>query len=248
MLALAATVLVSAWGQGVRAAGQTILERFDDAGALSQRDPLGQQRQSGDIRLVDDPLRGTSPDAEPVYRFRAGPKRGKVGKAALILPFDTLRPGDRLEVRAQIMVPEDAPQSLLHLMDVECKYCGQKGNPGVRLHLRDGQLRVDRKKIGERRVWALDNATRLPAGRWVEVTWTLQLGLGGDPTLSLVRLGGQAVLRNRGRNLPDVPRPRAGVDRLQIGVTANSNDRPAVVYLRMLHLTFTRAQRLSQSR
>lgn len=240
MLAFVVSVLASA--QGALAAGQTITERFDGSGALSQRTPLKQQRQFGDIRQVRDPLRGAETGGY-VYRFEAGPKRRKVGKAALILPFETLRPGDRLEVRAQIMLPEGAPLNSVHLMDVECKHCGQRGNPGVRLYLRDGRLRVDRKKIGERHAWAFDAASRLPAGRWVEVTWTLQLGLSGDPTLSLVGIDGQAVLRNRGRNLPDVPRPQAGVDRLQIGVTANSNDRAAVVYLRALSLTFNRAKR-----
>ncbi|APX89015.1 hypothetical protein BV394_04130 [Brevirhabdus pacifica] len=218
-------------------------ERFSDARTLSQRPDLGVQRQAGEVRRVPDPLGG----GREVHRFAAGPKgragKDRVGKAALIVPFATLRPGDHLAVRAEVMIPEGAPRNSVHLMDIECKHCGQRGNPGLRLYLRDGRLRIDRKKIGGRHAWAYDRTPRLAPGRWVEIVWSLRLGLEGDPTLSIVTLDGRTVLRNRGRNLPDLPPDRAGVDRLQIGVTANSNPGEAVVYLRGLELTRQRADR-----
>ena len=168
---------------------------------------------------------------------KAGARRGgRVGKAALILPFGArVTPGETLVVSAEILVPEGAPRDSVHLMDLECKHCGLPGNPGLRLYLRDGRLRIDRAKIGLRHAWVDAAAPRLAAGAWVRVEWELGVSDGADGH-ARVRLDGVEVLSKRGRTVPVGP-DAAGIDRLQIGVTANSNDGPATVRLRDIRLS-----------
>lgn len=189
------------------------------------------------VQLQDGRLdcRPAGPGGAPALWVRAGPKAGRVGKAALILPFDPVPAGGRLTMRAEFLLPEDSPRDSILLMDAECKHCGAAGNPGLRLYLRDGRLRVDRAKIGERHAWVRDDAPRLPAGQWVRIAWQLDLGPEGR---SRVTMDGAEVLHDRGRTLPRVPRP--SVDRLQIGVTANSNAVPVELWMRAISVEIER--------
>ncbi|MCE8526675.1 hypothetical protein KBY23_15460 [Ruegeria pomeroyi] len=204
-----------------------LAEHHASAPELMARPDLRLQQQNGSLAPAPDPV-GT----RQVIRARAGAKQaGKVGKAALILPFDPLGPGARIRVTAELFLPLGNPANSIHLFDLECKFCGPSGNPGLRLYLRHGRLRVDRKKIGGGHAWTDDSAPALTTGRWHLVTWELNLGTDAAPGRSQVYLDGQKVLDNRGRTLPDVPAKRAAIDRLQIGITANSNPETVILYL-----------------
>jgi hypothetical protein len=182
------------------------------------------------LRLQEQ--RGRVSCADGVLVFEAGPKTDTVGKAALILPFPPAGRGI-LRVAAEVFLPEGSAADSLILVDAECKRCGLPGNPGLRLYLRDGALRVDRKKIGERHAWAAEDPPRLVPGSWARLEWELVLG-GEAEGRSRVRLNGETVLESAGRTLPRGT-PMA-VDRVQIGLTANSNPDAQRVLMRAIRV------------
>jgi hypothetical protein len=171
--------------------------------------------------------------AAPERRGRAllattGPKRGdKVAKADLVARLALMRPGTQLAIAFDIRIPAGNPRNSLQLVDLECATCGEGGNPGIRLYLRNGRLRIDRAKIGIRHAWTRDDAPALAAGRWHRITWQLRLDPGAAG-YTRVLLDGDEVLAARGATLATLP--RTGADRIQIGITANSNPVPASAY------------------
>ena len=178
------------------------------------------------------------PGEAPALRFTADAKRGTVGKAGLILPFQPLGPGGTVTVSAEMFLPEDSPANSIVLIDAECKHCGLPGNPGLRVYLRRAGLRVDRSKIGERHAWARENPPEVPRGEWVRIGWHLALGTDEATGRSEITLNGTPVLQNAGRTLPDAGE-FTSIDRVQIGVTANSNDIPVTLSLRDVTLDLT---------
>ncbi len=183
------------------------------------------------LRLQEQ--RGTVSCEDGTLTFEAGPKTSTVGKAAIIVPFPPAGHGT-LQVSAEVYLPADSAANSLILMDAECKDCGLPGNPGLRLYLRRGALRVDRKKIGERHAWVAEDPLRLVPGEWSTVTWELVLG-GEAEGHSRVTLNGETVLENAGRTLPEGD--AMAVDRVQVGLTANSN--PDIQRLRMRNIRIT---------
>ena len=168
--------------------------------------------------------------AGKVLRARTEARRERVPKAALIARPAKLPPGATAHVALDLLVPEGAPLNSIHLVDLECATCGEEGNPGIRLYVRHGRLRVDRSKIGHRHAWTNDSAPQLRHGRWHRVE--LQVGFGfGDVGGVEARLDGVRVLQAQGDTLL---RPEggasAGADRIQIGLTASSNPGPAIAY------------------
>lgn len=158
----------------------------------------------------------------------AGPKQGgTVAKADLVARVPLMPAHTTLTIAFDIRVPAGSPRNSLQLVDVECATCGEAGNPGIRLYLRDGRLRIDRSKIGIRHAWTNDTAPALAADRWHRVTWQLRLDAGARGA-ARVLLDGREVLAARGATLADLP--TIGADRIQIGITANSNPVPARAY------------------
>lgn len=194
-------------------------------GTLSPKVRL--QLQRGTVTCTEEA--GTA-----VLRFEADGKTRTVGKAGLIVPFDPRRAGAGIAVSAEVFLPEGTPANSIILMDAECKRCGLPGNPGLRLYLRDGGIRIDRKKIGERHAWAVRNPERIRAETWVRIEWRLRLGDAATGT-SEVTLDGAPVLTNSGRTLPPAGDASA-VDRVQIGLTANSNDHPVTLLMRDIRI------------
>lgn len=174
-----------------------------------------------------------------VLRARTGPRATRVPKAALIARPAKLAPGATLRVSFDMMVPEGAPLNSIHLVDVECATCGEDHNPGIRLYLRHGRLRIDRAKIGERHAWTNEDAPRLQHGRWHRVE--LAVAIGFESGRAEVRLDGDTVLAARGAT---IGRPEGGAapgaDRVQIGLTASSNAGSATAYFDDVRVTITR--------
>jgi hypothetical protein len=127
-------------------------------------------------------------------------------------------------------VPDGAPLNSIHLLDIECASCGEEGNPGIRLYLRHGRLRVDRSKIGVRDAWTNDAAPQLWHGRWHRVELDVTAGFGTAGRVR-ARLDGVTVLAAEGDT---IVRPSSGAapgaDRIQIGLTASSNSVPAIAW------------------
>ncbi|QNE32087.1 hypothetical protein F1C10_09145 [Sphingomonas sp. NBWT7] len=178
------------------------------------------QQVNGSVRLAAAPDR-----AGRALLAAAGPKRGStVAKADLVARVALMPPGTRLEIAFDFRAPATTPLDSLQLVDVECATCGEGGNPGIRLYLRRGRLRVDRSKIGIRHAWTRDDAPTLRPDRWHRITWQLLLAP-DDRGATRVLLDGREVLAARGATLDALP--RLGADRIQIGITANSNSVPA---------------------
>jgi hypothetical protein len=164
----------------------------------------------------------------------------RVPKAALIARPTKLAPGGTARIAFSVMVPQGAPLNSIHLVDLECASCGEDGNPGIRLYLRHGRLRIDRSKIGARDAWTNDAAPQLRNGRWhrVEMDVTAGFGVAGR---ARVRLDGRTVLEAQGDTIVRASRGQAaGVDRIQIGLTASSNAVPAIAWFDNLAVTFSR--------
>ena len=78
----------------------------------------------------------------------AGPKGKRVGKAGLIHRFAPIGVGSVIDMSARFYFPKGEKTDSIILMDLECAACGLDTNPGLRLYLRNGHLRVDRSKVG----------------------------------------------------------------------------------------------------
>lgn len=190
------------------------------------------QEENGRVRVLRAPGRpGQALLAE------AGPKRGRVAKADVVARTRFLPAGTLVTIAFDLRIPAGAPLNSLQLVDVECATCGEGGNPGVRLYLRHGRLRIDRSKIGVRHAWTRADAPRLAADRWHRIVWQLRLGAGEDGA-ARVTLDGREVLRAAGATLAPLPRP--GADRVQIGITANSNPVPARAWFDNVTVTAAR--------
>ena len=177
------------------------------------------QEVEGHLSVVPDPrARGG------VLLAEAGPRTGRVPKAALVARFPRIGDGQKLAIAFDVMIPRGKPLNSVHLLDLECADCGMSGNPGIRLYLRRGRLRIDRAKIGIEHAWTDDAAPQLEQGRWHRIEAVVDLAP-DDRGGARVLLDGRPVLEASGRTL--LPRRDAGIDRIQLGITATSNDAPA---------------------
>ncbi|MEH3100949.1 hypothetical protein [Sphingomonas adhaesiva] len=158
-------------------------------------------------------------------RADAGAKAGDVvAKADVVARIAPVTRGGTIRVAFDLRIPAGFPRDSIQLVDLECATCGEGGNPGIRLYLRRGRLRIDRSKLGIRHAWTRDDAPVLAPDRWYRVAWDLTVS-DRDTGRARVTLDGRAVLAARGVTA------RAHVDRVQIGITANSNAFPARVFV-----------------
>jgi len=184
------------------------------------------QEERGAVSLVSAPGRSGK-----ALRARAEAKRGSVSKAALIARPGDMPEGTQLTVAFDLYVPRRAPVNSLQLVDIECARCGEGGNPGIRLYLRRGRLRIDRSKIGIEHAWTRDTAPQITRERWHRIVWTTRLAR-GQAGRADVALDGRNVLSGQGATLAH---DRA--DRVQIGITANSNHTPATALFDNVRVT-----------
>jgi len=184
--------------------------------------------QRGHVGLSTDPAK----PANTVSSFTADGRIGdQVAKAHLVHRFDPVGIGTRVTMDARFYIPPGGFVDSVILMDLECASCGIDTNPGVRLYLRDGRLRVDRSKIGYPDAFLPIAHTPLKAGKWYRIVWKVMLG--DDVTgWSSVHLNGMKVLNAMGAavllqevvdKLASGLTVRSQMDRFQIGITANSN-------------------------
>ncbi|SEL91620.1 hypothetical protein SAMN05216382_2921 [Sphingomonas palmae] len=158
---------------------------------------------------------------------KAGAKTDGVAKADVVARLRPIGPGRRLTVAFDLRISAGTPLNSLQLVDLECASCGEGGNPGIRLYLRRGRLRVDRSKIGVAHAWTRDDAPALANDRWHHIEWQVRVAA-DDRGAVRVLLDGRDVLVARGATAAALP--RVAVDRVQIGITANSNPVPATAW------------------
>lgn len=204
-----------------------------DAGGGPAKGFSGDIKQRGSIDMTVDPEKA----ANGVVTFRASKKSGKqVGKAHLVYRFDPVGIGSTVTMAARVYFPSASAVNSVTLMDLECANCGLDTNPGVRLYLRDGLLRVDRSKIGIQPAFLPIANVQVTKSVWHQITWVVRLGdsdTGSAAGLAQVYLDDVLVLDATGITvLTQAAVDRVGgggfqvrslVDRFQIGLTANSN-------------------------
>ncbi len=172
-------------------------------------------------------------------QFTAGAKQGgKVGKADLVKRFDPIGVGQTISVSADFYFPAGTPRNSIVLMDMECGSCGLDTNPGVRVYLRDGRLRVDRSKIGIKDAFMPSVDHQVGPDKWHRIEWRSTLGKDAAG-LTEIFLDGRRVVSASGTNLIDQEiinrlasiTIKERVDRVQLGLTANSNLQPATLLM-----------------
>lgn len=167
----------------------------------------------------------------------AGPPReSRVAKADVVARIAPVPRGGTIRVAFDLRIPAGFPRDSLQLVDLECATCGEGGNPGIRLYLRRGRLRIDRSKLGIAHAWTQDDAPVLAADLWHRITWDLTVS-DRDTGSARVTLDGRPVLAATGVTA------RARIDRVQIGITANSNPFPARVLVDNVTVRISRPRR-----
>ena len=175
---------------------------------------------AGAVWALTQEIEGQVAVDQGTLRARAGPRGSVVPKAALIARPGRMADGDTLDISFRMRVPEGVPLNSIHLLDIECAECGVPGNPGIRLYLRDGRLRIDRSKIGVEHAWTNGSAPQLANGRWHHVRVRVHLA-SDDAGGAQVWLDDAPVLEGRGRTL--LAGTGRFADRIQFGITATSN-------------------------
>lgn len=180
------------------------------------------QEERGSVAVVPAPGRKGK-----ALKASASAKSGGVSKADVVARTAAMGEGTLVTVAFDLYAPRETPLNSIQLVDIECASCGEGGNPGVRLYLRRGRLRIDRSKIGIRNAWVRDDAPVLASERWHRVVLSVRIGA-GDNGGARVTLDGTEVLNARGATI--LPLDKRFTDRVQIGVTANSNPVPVTLY------------------
>ena len=178
------------------------------------------QQEQGSVAVVPAPGRPGQ-----ALRAIAAAKADRVTKADLVARTAPMGAGTILSVAFDLYAPAGTPLNSIQLLDVECATCGEGGNPGIRLYLRRGRLRIDRSKIGIAQAWTRDDAPGLVNDRWHHIALTVRLAA-DDSGGARVLLDGRDVLSGQGATLA-----YGYADRIQIGATANSNAVPVTLYI-----------------
>lgn len=205
---------------------QHITDTFDN-GLCARSDNCPwyfQQRVNGEVRADPVPERGGL-----ALHALAGPKQGEtVAKAALVARIAAAGNGSVIRVSFDMMVPHGRPGNSLQLVDLECADCGWSHNPGVRLYLRHGRLRIDRSKIDVARAWMNDAGPQMRHGQWHHVDYEMHVSAGEDGWARAF-LDGHEVVGGKGRTM--IAQGMEWIDRVQVGLTANSNPEPAELWI-----------------
>lgn len=170
-----------------------------------------------------------------VAHLEVGPKeRDEVAKASIIHEFPRpMRVGDVLEVAASFRLPE-IRGGRVSLIDIECKYCGLATQAGIRLFVNpDRTIFLERAKLGMRSSFPQKARLRLPVDEWFDVRWRTRFGQGDDGQCR-VWIDETLVIEASGPNFPDrtvaslhgIDLIAEQYDRVEIGLTANSQPRP----------------------
>ena|GEM_PF-4233901 len=155
------------------------------------------------------------------WELTAGARGSVLGKSSISQRLDPLSDADTLEMKFSFMVPEGSPTSSIFIADFEA---AGGGNPGVRLQLKDGVLIAERDKLGISDRWFPETPETIETGRWYDVSVALVQGKNAEGSLRVL-VDGKLHIDETGTTRAD----GTSIDRMQFGVTGNSNDVDAVV-------------------
>ena len=180
-----------------------------------------------------------------VALFRGDAAGTKVAKSALSTGFAPVDESGAITLKMGFKIPAGSPTISIYIADFESNNASIGTNPGIRIQLRDGYIRVDRAKIGESTFWQADQDGPLQADQWHSLRVVMTPG---DATTGRVKvfLDGALVVNERGATML-TPGAVAGsgytlqggdIDRVQVGLTANANrDSAAAIAIRNVAIT-----------
>jgi len=158
------------------------------------------------------------------WEFSAGARDSVLGKSSISQRLTPISDQQGLEMKFSFMVPEGSPTSSIFIADFEA---AGSGNPGLRLQLKDGVLIAERDKLGINDRWFPENPELIETGRWYDVSVALVQGKDAEGSLRVL-VDGNLHIDETGTTRAD----GTSIDRMQFGVTANSNDVDAVVQIK----------------
>lgn len=169
-----------------------------------------------------------------VTLMRAGSAGSKVGKSTYSTAISTTDNSGLVTAEFDFMIPDGSPTSHIYLADIESKAASSGYNPGVRIQVRDGIIRVERGKIGIKELWPAD-MDKLETGRWYSLKVELRPGAGNDGEVRLY-LDGKKVVDEVGQTI-DTTSSNSWIDTVQVGLTANVNDYDAALAVRNIEVS-----------
>lgn len=204
------------------------------------------QEQEGTVTLAEFP----ASSGNDVLVCQANAKTLEtVTKAAVIKQIGKSGAPRKITMYSRFYFPAGGVLDGITLMDLECATCGIDTNPGIRLNMNSGTLRVERSKIGIAETMLPTSATTLSFDTWHEITWEVWLGVDNSGRTK-VTIDGEVTLYSIGTTvlsqaIIDELAPGTEidemVDRWQVGVTANTNNAIAACYIDDMSLLIERA-------
>jgi hypothetical protein len=166
----------------------------------------------------------------------AVPSDTAISKASIERKGYNFVEGDTVFMQASFYFEPGADLNEIYLMDIECEQCYSQA-PGPRLKVSNGFLSIDRGKIGFAGSFKENNLS-IPTGEWFQIIWQMILGK-NSKGITKVYLNGQRVMDTTGTNIPDraifsaegVTLTAEKLDRFEVGITANSSSKPALLYV-----------------
>ena len=165
-------------------------------------------------------------------------RAGSISKSTLNVGFEPVDAAGIIAVEMDFMIPDGYPTDQIFLADFESGNANIGTNPGVRIYLRDGMIRVDRAKIGLDETWVADHAP-ITTGEWFSLRAIVTAG-DDDVGKMQIYLNGQLVLEENGSTVLtqsvmdqfNLTLEGGELDRVQLGLTANNGPNEASVATR----------------
>ncbi|WP_052254159.1 M10 family metallopeptidase C-terminal domain-containing protein [Leisingera sp. ANG-S5] len=196
--------------------------------------PIGGYGQFNTILQLQDGRIDISEDGS-VSLMRAGSAGEKVGKSAYSTAINSTDASGLITAEFEFMIPDGNPLSHIYLADLESNASSSGFNPGVRIQVRDGLIRVERGKIGIKELWPADQDELLQTGKWYTLKIVMRPGDQNSGEIQLY-LDGKLVVDEQGQTM-DTRYANGEIDRVQIGLTANVNDYDAALAVRNAEIT-----------
>lgn len=194
------------------------------------------QLQNGAVHIASD--------AQALLFQTGAATDGRAGKSAASLAFQPTRDSTTITLEAGIYIPEGAPNDGIVIADFESANASTGTNPGTRIYLSDGYLRVDRSKIGIAETWDSTPLVQIDTGQWHDIRVELTPGAEENGGIR-VFVDGLLVLQETGTTiltqdaLAGTGHTLSGgqIDRVQMGVTSYLGQDGAMIALRDVSLS-----------
>lgn len=173
-----------------------------------------------------------------VFRFAAASPGSKVGKAAISQRIKPIDDGEVIALETTFRYDVDINRSTVYIADFESSNSSIGSNPGLRVMIKNGGLIVERSKIGISERWIADMPARLAENTWYDLKIVVVQGDDRTGQVQLI-LNGETILDETGytRFKSDLAAnygmtvSGGDIDRVQFGVTANSQTADAEIEL-----------------